>query len=80
LSRDLEIAKVRLSDDSLLYPLDSTDLQLLDKEEQHVGDHEHFMSELEDQGVKLNEEVRYYCQLLAFSPSSTIELTAKPIA
>jgi hypothetical protein len=58
----VEIAKVRLSDDSLVYSLDTTDLQLLDKEEQHVGDHEHFMSELEDQGVKLNEEVRYYCQ------------------
>ena len=62
LSRDLEIAKVRLSDDSLIYSLDTTDLQLLDKEEQHVGDHDHYMSEMEDQGAKLNEEVRYYCQ------------------
>ena len=52
LGRDVEIAKVRLSDDSLTY---STALQLLEEEEQHVGDHEHYMSEME-------EEVRYNCQ------------------
>jgi len=55
LSRDVEIAKVRLSDDSLAYSLDSTALQLLEEEEQHVGDHEYYMSEME-------EEVRYNCQ------------------
>jgi hypothetical protein len=63
LSRDVEIAKVRLSDDSLIYSLDSTDLQLLEEEEQHVSDHEHYMSEMEDQEAKHNGEVRYYCQL-----------------
>jgi hypothetical protein len=45
LSRDAEITKSRLSDETLMYSLDSTEMQLLDEEENRVGDWEHLKNE-----------------------------------